>query len=60
MSASETNSYLHLFWGYGAIWLCIAAMVVATSFEQRKQRKELSALRSELAELRQKHGVSAA
>ena len=54
---AESSSYLHLFWGYAAIWLCIAFFVWNAVREQRQLRKELIHLQTELTELREKIAI---
>lgn len=42
------DTFDHLFWGYAAIWFCIAAFVLVTNAAQRRQQKRLELLEREI------------
>ena len=46
------SSYVHLFWGYAAIWLLIGLFVLGAMRDQRKNRAELHSLQNDLTVLK--------
>jgi hypothetical protein len=56
MDHASSSSYLHLFWGYAAIWLCLSLAVFNAVREQRKRLRELESLRAQLRELQVRAG----